>query len=99
MNITKKEENGTLILVLSGRLDTTSAPQLEAVLSAVFKETNSVCLDFAGLAYVSSAGLRVLLWGAKTVKLNGGTMPIINVSADIIEVFKMTGFYDILTIV
>jgi anti-anti-sigma factor len=64
-----------------------------------FDNTKHVELDFAELVYVSSAGLRVLLMGEKTSKTKGAKMTIANVSADIMEVFDMTGFADILTII
>lgn len=94
MDITKKEEMGTFVLVLNGRLGADTAPQLETALSAAFEETNIVCLDCTNLAYVSSAGLRILLYGAKTAKQNGGVMTLKNVSADIIDILNMTGFYE-----
>ena len=99
ININKKQENGNLVLALGGRLDTATAPKLEAILEIVLKQEKQFYLDFENLAYVSSAGLRVLLWGAKTSKIGGGTMFLKNVSSDILEVLDMTGFSDILTIV
>ena len=99
MNINKTQENGKLTIALDGRLDTTTAPQLEAVLVPAFDEAGEITLDFAKLEYVSSAGLRVLLIGQKTAKAKSASMVVSNVSEDIIEVLEMTGFSEMLTIV
>jgi len=99
MTINKKHENEKITLVLDGRLDTTTAPQLQDVLIPAFDEAKEVVLDFANLAYVSSAGLRVLLMGQKTAKAKSASMMVCNVSEEIMEVFEMTGFADMLTIV
>ena len=99
MIITKSNENGKLIIALDGRLDTTTAPQLEAALVPAFDEAGEIMLDFAKLEYVSSAGLRVLLIGQKEAKKRGAAMTLSGVSADIMEVLDMTGFSDMLTIV
>ena len=96
MTITKTQENDTLTLNLQGRLDTTTAPQLEGELGALDGVKNLV-LDFEGLEYISSAGLRVLLKAQKQMNSQGG-MVIRNVCADINEVFEITGFSDILTV-
>jgi anti-anti-sigma factor len=99
MTINKKQENGKLVFALSGRLDTITAPQLEEALMPVFEEAKEVMLDFTNLAYVSSAGLRVLLLGQKTAKAKQASMALSGVSEEIMEVLDMTGFSDILTIV
>jgi len=99
MTINKSIENEKLTLNLDGRLDTTTAPQLQEVLGTVFDESKDVVLDFAKLAYVSSAGLRVLLMGQKTSKVKNAEMTLVNVSDEVMEVFEMTGFADMLTIV
>jgi len=99
MTINKTQENGTLNLVLEGRLDTTTAPQLQDVLIPAFDESKEIMLDFADISYVSSAGLRVLLVGQKTAKAKNGSMTLKGVSQEIMEVFDMTGFADMLTIV
>ena len=99
MNINKTQENGKLVIALEGRLDTTTAPQLEAALVPAFDEAGEIMLDFAKLEYVSSAGLRVLLIGQKTAKAKGASMTVSSVSEDIMEVLEMTGFTDMLTIV
>ena len=99
MNIGKTQENGKLILALEGRLDTTTAPRLQEILIPAFGESNEINLDFANLAYVSSAGLRVLLMGQKEAKKKSASMTLTGVSEEIMEVFEMTGFADMLTIV
>lgn len=97
MNIMKNTEGTTLNIVLEGRLDTTTAPQLEEELSKSIAGNTELNFDFAGLEYISSAGLRVLL-GAQKVMNKQGKMVIRNVNDVIAEVFEVTGFSDILTI-
>lgn len=99
MIINKTIENEMLIFSLDGRLDTTTAPQLQEVLIPAFDGTKEIRLDLSKLIYVSSAGLRVLLLGEKESKKKGGSMSLTNVSEEIMEVLEMTGFSDILTIV
>ena len=98
MTITKKENGSALTIALEGRLDTTTAPQLEAEVNSSLAGIKELILDFAELKYVSSAGLRVIL-GAQKKMNKQGSMKLINVSADIMEIFEITGFIDILTIV
>ena len=99
MTINKTQTGDKITLSLSGRLDTTTAPQLQEVLIPAFDSAEHVELDFSGCAYVSSAGLRVLLMGAKTAKSKGNKQTLVNVSAEVMEVFEMTGFSGILTII
>lgn len=98
MTITKTAENGTLRIALEGRLDTNTAPQLEAELKTSLSGITELELDFSGLEYISSAGLRVLLAAQKTMS-GQGKMTIRNVNETIMEVFEITGFVEILTIV
>lgn len=98
MIINKDQAGEKLTLSLDGRLDTTTAPQLQEQLIPEFDKVKYIQLDFARLTYVSSAGLRVLLIGEKTAKAKDGKMILVNVSADIKEIFEMTGFSEILTI-
>ena len=98
MTITKTAENGTLRIALEGRLDTNTAPQLEAELKASLSGITELELDFSVLEYISSAGLRVLLAAQKTMSRQG-KMTIRNVNETIMEVFEITGFVEILTIV
>ena len=90
-------EDKQLTLTLTGRLDTTTAPQLEAELKRSIGGVESLVLNFANLEYLSSAGLRVLL-AAQKVMNKQGKMVIRNVNETISEVFEITGFSDILTI-
>lgn len=96
MNIVKNVDGSKLNVALEGRLDTSSAPQLEAEMKALDGVTELV-IDMAGLEYLSSAGLRVLLAAQKTMNKQG-SMVLHNVNETIMEVFEITGFVDILTI-
>ena len=95
MNIDFKKINGTLDVAIVGRLDTNTAPDFEEFLEENYEGVSALVIDCAGLVYVSSAGLRVLLAAQKK---SGGAMKLINVGELIAEVFEMTGFADILTI-
>jgi anti-anti-sigma factor len=97
MNINKIQDSGKLTFTLDGRLDTTTAPQLQEVLIPAFDETGEVELNFAQVSYVSSAGLRVLLLGQKAAEAKNALMIVSNASEEILEVFEMTGFSEILT--
>ncbi|MCL2219861.1 MAG: STAS domain-containing protein [Chitinispirillia bacterium] len=99
MEIVKSQQDGKVVFTLTGRLDTNTAPEFQAALLSVFDGDKYVVLDFAGLEYISSAGLRVLLLGEKTAKMKDSAMSLINVREEIREVFEMTGFTDILKIV
>jgi anti-sigma B factor antagonist len=93
-----KNLNGTeLTVAIAGRLDTTTAPQLEAELKMSIEGIEKLVLDFAELEYLSSAGLRVLLAAQKAMNKQG-EMIIKNVNDTINEIFEVTGFVDILTI-
>ena len=95
----KKTQNGeNILLSFEGRLDTITAPKLQEVLSEVFPAAAAIELDFAGVEYVSSAGLRVLLLGEKNAKASDKTFALKNVSAEVMEVFEVTGFSGILNI-
>lgn len=97
MEINKTVAGDKTTLALSGRLDTTTAPQLEAEFAQVIPETADLTLDFADLAYISSAGLRVLLAAQKQINAKGAAMVLTNVESGIMEVFEITGFADILS--
>ena len=97
MQINKTQNDSNLTLALAGRLDTNTAPSLEAELGANLEGVTSLVLDFADLEYISSAGLRVILSAQKDMNVRG-QMVIKNVCADIMDVFDITGFSDILTI-
>ena len=97
LNINKTIENGTALFALSGRLDTTTAPELEKSLKESLDGVTSLTLDLKELEYISSAGLRVLLSAHKAMSKKGG-MKVVNVNEVVSEVFDVTGFADILTI-
>ena len=94
----EKNLNGTELNVkVSGRLDTTTAPELEATLNDSMSGVTKLVLDFASLEYLSSAGLRVLLQAQKTMNKQG-EMVVRNINETISEIFEVTGFSDVLTI-
>lgn len=95
MEIIKNQKENVMDIALAGRLDTTTAPQLEEELK--LDGVTELNFDFAKLDYISSAGLRVLLAAQKTMNRQG-SMKLTGVNADIMEVFEITGFSDILTI-
>ena len=97
MTINKKSEGEKLTLTLSGRLDTNTSPALEAELKHSVDGVKELIFDFSDVEYISSAGLRILL-AAQKVMNRQGSMKLTGVSADVMEVFEITGFSDILTI-
>ena len=97
MTIEKIAEGNKLTIALSGRLDTTTAPKLETELKQNISGVEELILDFSGLEYLSSAGLRVLL-SAQKVMNRQGCMVVRNVNEIIMEIFEVTGFVDVLTI-
>ena len=97
MTIEKIANGGTITLKVIGRLDTTTAPQLEETVVAAAAEAKNLILDCAELAYVSSAGLRVIL-KAQKLMMRKGTMKLTHVNETVMEVLEITGFSDILTI-
>ena len=96
INIIKNEEK--TIFALAGKLDAITSPKLQDALLAELGEEKHVELDLSGLAYISSAGLRVLLMGEKTAKAYGGRQTIVNITPGVMEVFEMTGFSNVLHI-
>ena len=97
MKMTKNLNGTSLNVALEGRLDTTTAPELEQSLKESLDAATELTLDFAGLDYISSAGLRVLLSAHKSMSRKGG-MKVVNVNEVVSEVFDVTGFADILNI-
>ena len=97
MTITKKLNGNALEIAVEGRLDTMTAPELEAELKQSMGGAESLTMDFSKLDYISSAGLRVLLSAHKTMSAKGG-MKVTNVNEIVQEVLEVTGFSDILTI-
>jgi anti-sigma B factor antagonist len=97
MIINKKQDGSALVVALEGRLDTTTAPELEQELKNSLDGVTDLTLDMDKLDYISSAGLRVLLSAHKTM-MKQGQMKVINASEIVKEVFEVTGFCDILNI-
>ena len=97
MTIEIKRNAEETIIELVGRLDTTTAPALDKTINEDIADTKNLVLDVKGLEYISSAGLRVLL-GAQKKMQKIGSMKVTNVCEEVMEVFEMTGFADILTI-
>lgn len=97
MEIIKKPDNQKLEIELVGRLDTTTAPQLEETVNSSLDGVTELVMNFEKLEYISSAGLRVLLSAQKQMNKQG-KMVVKSVNDDINEVFEITGFSDILTI-
>lgn len=98
MTITKNQNGAALTLAIEGRLDTITAPELEAELRKELENVTELTLDFSKLDYISSAGLRVLL-STQKIMSRVGSMKITGVNETVNEVFEVTGFSDILTIV
>ena len=97
MKIEMKRNAQEMMMEVEGRLDTITAPTLDNAINENIQDIETLILDFSGLEYISSAGLRVLLGTQKKMQKRG-SMKVINVCAEIMDVFEMTGFADILTI-
>ena len=97
MTINKEQNGSQLTVSIEGRLDTTTAPELEQELKDSLGGVTELTIDLGKLDYSSSAGLRVLLWAQKTMNQQG-SMKVTNVQEVVSEVFEVTGFADILTI-
>ena len=97
MTVNKISEADKLLVKIQGRVDTTTAPVLEKEIKSSLEGVSELTLDFAETEYISSAGLRVLL-SAQKIMNRQGAMKLINVSNDIMEIFEVTGFTDVLTI-
>ena len=97
MTIEMKKTDAQTVLEVSGRLDTTTAPVLDKTISEDIAANTNLILDLKGLEYISSAGLRVLLSAQKRMQKKG-SMKLKNVCEEVMEVFEMTGFADILEI-
>ena len=97
LNIKTNLEEERLIVALEGRLDTTTAPELESCLQESISDVKELVMDFEKLDYISSAGLRVLLSTQKVMNQQG-SMKLCHVNESIMEILEVTGFVDILTI-
>ena len=97
MTITKIQNGNALTLALEGRLDTMTAPELEAEIKAIPADVAALTLDLEKLDYISSAGLRVFLSAHKAMSAKDG-FKVKNVNEIVEEIFEVTGFSDILDI-
>ena len=97
MKIEKKAEGSKLTVALEGRLDTTTAPELEEALKDALEKVDDLTMDFSGLEYISSAGLRVLLLAYKKM-VPAGTMKLIHVSDVVKDILEITGFLELLNV-
>ncbi|MBR2739749.1 MAG: STAS domain-containing protein [Oscillospiraceae bacterium] len=97
MKVDKTIENGKAVFRLEGRLDSTTSPELEKEIMDVIGDLNELVLDLKDLEYTSSAGMRVLL-SAQRIMNSQGSMKVINVRSEIMDIFEITGFNQILTI-
>ncbi len=97
LNINKNDNGAEFTVTLEGRLDTTTAPQLEAEMADCLDNVTELVIDVAGLEYISSAGLRVLLSFQKVMNRQG-SMVVRNATEEVMEIFEVTGFSEILTI-
>ena len=93
-----EKNDSTVNVAVTGRIDTTTAPQLEEAILPEIDGASEVVIDFKNLEYISSAGLRLLLMLQKKMNASNGSFKILNVNDFVMEVFEMTGFKDILTI-
>ncbi len=98
MQVTEKKGENSLILEVSGQVDTVTAPELQTAILTAFQKTTNVYLNLSDVAYMSSAGLRALLIGQKTAASKGGKLIIQNVQEPVMQVFNMSGFSKVLTI-
>ena len=96
MTINVERDFEFVTLEITGRLDTTTAPNLESVINELLEDTKELIFDMSGVEYISSAGIRVLLGAYKKINLNQGTMRIEKVNEQVYEVFEMTGLLEML---
>jgi anti-sigma B factor antagonist len=96
MTINVERDFELVTLEITGRLDTTTAPNLESVINELSEDTRELIFDMSGVEYISSAGIRVLLGAYKKMTLNQGTMRIEKANDMVREVFEMTGLSDML---
>ena len=97
MNIEQKRNGNALTIAPEGYLDTTTAPELRAVLETALAGVKELTFDFEKLEYISSSGLRLLLFAQKAMR-EKGTMKVLHANSIILEIFEVTGFADVLTI-
>ncbi len=97
MNIKQKRDGSALTIAPEGYLDTTTAPELRAVLETALDGVTELTFDFEKLEYISSSGLRLLLFAQKRMN-EQGSMKVIHANNIILEIFEVTGFADVLTL-
>jgi len=98
MDISTRTSNDTHIVAIAGSLDSTTSPEVQKALDALLAGAKKVVLDFSGLDYISSAGLRVLLGAAKRLRASGGTLRLFGLNQSVREVFEISGFSAILAV-
>ena len=98
MNIISTDCETHIRLMVDGRVDTNTSPQLQAAILAAFQKKKDVVVDFLNVKYISSAGLRALLIGQKTAASKRGSMKLTNVSSPVQEILDMSGFSQIIVI-
>jgi anti-anti-sigma factor len=98
MDISTRTSSDIHIVAITGSLDSTTAPEAQKALDKVLAGARKVALDFSGLDYISSAGLRVLLGAAKQIKAKGGTLRMFGLNQSVREVFDISGFSSILAV-
>jgi anti-anti-sigma factor len=99
MNITKKGNSEALTLVAEGIIDSSSASEFEAAVKDACENATNITIDFFGVEFISSAGLRVLLLAQKGLNATGGSLTLINVNESVREVFELTGIMNYLNVV
>ena len=98
MKTTLQREDSTLTILIEGRIDTQTAPELETVIEGALEGVTALVLDFTQVAYISSAGLRTVLAAQNWMNAKNGTMVLRNCSKNVMGVFQVTGFDSFLTI-
>lgn len=98
MDISTRTSNDIHIVAITGSLDSTTAPDAQKAIDSVLAGARKVALDFSGLDYISSAGLRVLLGAAKQIKAKGGSLRMFGLNQSVREVFDISGFSSILAV-
>lgn len=98
MEIREVKKDDKIVLEIEGRVDATNSSQLQQAILLAFQKMKNIVLDFQGVQYIASAGLRALMLGQKTAMSKCGSMTLVHVCDMVMEVFDMTGFSDILTI-
>ena len=98
MNIKQSKANGKLTVYIEGNIDTSTAPTVQEYLAKEMGGAKELVIDFSKVEYISSAGLRVLLFAQKSMKKQGGSLLVVHVNSDIMETLELTCFTDIINI-